>query len=67
MSISMNPSIERALGNAEASLRMEGFTTSEVVINECRKVLTGELSHEDYVAAVKRKYMKVEEIDNCGI
>ncbi|MDR1060837.1 MAG: antitoxin VbhA family protein [Clostridiales bacterium] len=52
-----------AIRNAEASLRMEGLAPSEDVLRECRRVLDGEISHEDYIANVKRKYMRMSEAE----
>jgi hypothetical protein len=46
--------IDMAIRNAEASLRMEGLAPSEDVLRECRRVLDSEISHEDYIANVKR-------------
>lgn len=60
----MQVTIDMAIRNAEASLRMEGFTPSEDVARECRRVLDGEISHEDYITRVKRKYMNVSETEN---
>jgi hypothetical protein len=52
--------IDMAINNAEASLKMEGLHPSPEVLSECRKVLSGEVSHEQYVAKLQKKYMEPE-------
>jgi len=52
----MQLSIETAIRNAEASLRMEGMKPSIEVLSDCKKVLEGNLSHEQYIAKLKAKY-----------
>ena len=53
----MKVSVETAIRNAEASLKMEGMHPSPEVLNECRQVLNGEISHEQYIAKLKEQYM----------
>ena len=48
----MSNSIERAIQTAELSLQMEGFSVSETCKDLCRKLLTGEISLEDYLSQV---------------
>ena len=48
--------IERAILNAEASLRMEGLFASEEARSDCRRVFTGEITHEQYIDNVRRRY-----------
>ncbi|GHV15566.1 hypothetical protein FACS1894219_12510 [Clostridia bacterium] len=60
-------SIETAIRNSEASLQMEGFELSDEISKECRRVLTGEITHEEYIARIKRKYHKISEDKNGGL
>ena len=53
----MNVTAETAIRNAEALLRMEGMQPSPEVLNECRRVLNGEISHEQYVAIIRKLFM----------
>ena len=59
----MRVSVEEAIRNAEASLRMEGMQPSEEVLRECKRVLEGEISHEQYIANVMERYMEAEDGD----
>jgi hypothetical protein len=52
-------SAETAIRNAEASLKMEGMRPSQEVLNECRRVLNGEVSHEQYIERLRKKYAEV--------
>jgi hypothetical protein len=52
--------IETAIRNAEALLRMEGMNPSPEVLNECRQVLNGEISHEQYIAILQERFMETE-------
>jgi hypothetical protein len=66
-----SPTIDTAIRNAEASLRMEGLHPSREVLSDCRRVLSGELSHEQYLSNVRMKYMesdygKVQPRSNIG-
>lgn len=54
----MQVSIETAIRNAEASLRMEGMKPTTEVLSDCRKVLEGTLSHEEYISKLREKYME---------
>jgi len=47
---------EQIIQNAEASLRMEGLFVSEEARRECEQVLNGEMTHEQYVMNVRRRY-----------
>jgi len=38
--------VDKAIRNAEAMLRMEGMHPAPEVMNECRRVQNGEMSHE---------------------
>ena len=48
----MSNSIERSIQTAELSLQMEGFSVSETCKDICRKLLTGEITLEDYLSQV---------------
>ena len=52
----MNVSVDRAISNAEASLRMEGMQPSPDILHECERVLDGEISHEQYISAIREKF-----------
>ena len=54
----MKISIETAIRNAEATLRMEGMQPSPVVLRECKRVLDGEISHEQYMSIIREKFME---------
>lgn len=56
----MQISIETAIRNAEASLRMEGMWPSPEVLNECKRVLDGEISHEQYIEDIRKKFMETK-------
>lgn len=56
----MQISTETAIRNAEASLRMEGMQPSPEVLRECKRVLDGEVSHEQYIARLREKFMEAE-------
>ena len=58
----MKISVETAIRNAEASLKMEGMHPSPEVLNECRQILNGEISHEQYIAKLKEQYMVAEHV-----
>lgn len=45
-------SIDRAMQNAEFSLRMEGLSVSEDCKDLCRRMLAGEITLEQYLASV---------------
>ena len=53
----MPHSIEHSIEAAEVSLRMEGFSVTEVCKELCRKLLAGEMTLEQYLAHVT---------SNCG-
>ena len=56
----MTVSIETAIRNAEASLRMEGMQPSPEVLRDCKRILSGEMSHEQYIAKLRDKFMEAE-------
>ena len=56
----MKITVDKALQNAEALLRMEGMYPSSEVLNECRRVLSGEITHEQYIAELREKFAETE-------
>ena len=56
----MQVSVEMAIRNAEASLRMEGMQPSPDVLRECKRVLDGEISHEQYIADIRERFSENE-------
>ena len=46
----MPHSIERSIEATEVSLRMEGFSVTELCKELCRKLLAGEITLEQYLA-----------------
>jgi hypothetical protein len=54
--------VDKAISNAEALLRMEGMHPSPEVLDECRRVLNGEISHEQYITKLREKYMETEHV-----
>jgi len=54
--------IDKAISNAEALLRMEGMHPSPEVLDECRRVLSGEISHEQYIAKLREKYKETANV-----
>ena len=56
----MQVSVETAIRNAEASLRMEGMQPTLEVLRECKRVLDSELSYEEYIASIRERYMEVD-------
>ena len=46
----MKVTVETAIRNAEASLRTEGMQPSQEVLRECKRVLDGEITHEQYIS-----------------
>lgn len=47
---------ERAIENAAASMRMEGFTVGEEQKDLMRRILNGELTMEEALAGIRQKY-----------
>ena len=47
--------IEKAISNAESSLKMEGLSVDEKTKAMCRKLLTNEITMSDYLLFVKQK------------
>ena len=58
----MKPTVDKALQNAEASLKMEGMHPSVEVMQKCKQVLQGKLTHQDYIADIKKQYMETEHV-----
>ena len=54
----MQISIETAIRNAEASLRMEGMQPSSEILCECKRVLDGEITHEQYITKLREEFME---------
>jgi len=54
--------IDKAISNADALLRMEGMHPSPEILDECRRVLIGETSHEQYIDRLREKYMETENV-----
>ena len=48
-------SIEKAIKNAVASVRMEGYQVDNECIQWCKKLLENEINMEQYIALVKQK------------
>lgn len=47
--------IEQSIKNASASLLMEGFVVDEQVKAWCKKLLSGQITIEEYISLVKEK------------
>ena len=47
-----NPSLQKAMDNAEASINMEGFFVSDDCKELCEKLLKKEITFEEYLKAV---------------
>ena len=45
-------SILKAMANAEASIHMEGMTVSDACKELCRRILTNEISFEEYLRQI---------------
>jgi hypothetical protein len=52
------PTIDQAIGNAEASIHMEGLRITDEYRELCRRLLKQEISFEDYLAKVKADIQK---------
>ncbi len=48
----MSNSIDRSIRSAELSLQMEGFSVSDACKDLCRKLLSGEITLEQYLSCV---------------
>ena len=48
----MSNSIDRSIRSAELSLQMEGFSVSNTCKDLCHKLLSGEITLEQYLARV---------------
>ena len=47
--------IEKAVNNAVASVKMEGYRVDEECVNWCKKLLNNEIDMNQYIAFVKQK------------
>lgn len=56
----MKISVAMAIKNAEASHKMEGMQPSPEVLRECKRVLEGEISHEQYISMIQERFMEPE-------
>ena len=59
----MNISVDTAIRNAEALLRMEGMQPSPEVLSNCKKVLNGEISQAQYISMLKERYMEAPRVE----
>lgn len=48
-------SIDKAIENSAASVKMEGYQIDEQCKDWCRKLLQGELTMEEYIVLVKQR------------
>ncbi len=48
-------SIDKAIENAVASIKMEGYQIDNECVEWCKKLLGNEISMEQYIALVKQK------------
>lgn len=48
-------SIDKAIENAIASVKMEGYQVDSECVEWCRKLLENEISMEQYIKLVKQK------------
>ena len=48
-------SIDKAIENAVASIKMEGYQIDNECVELCKKLLGNEISMEQYIALVKQK------------
>jgi hypothetical protein len=55
---------EQIIQNAEASLRMEGLCVSEDARRDCEQVLNGEITHEQYLMRVRKRYGLTAEVSH---
>lgn len=58
----MQISVETAICNASASLNMEGMQPSPEVLLECRHVLNGKITHEQYISMVRERFMETNNV-----
>ena len=56
----MKVTVETAIRNAEASLRMEGMQPSQEVLRECKRVLDGETTHDQYILNLIEQFAEGE-------
>jgi len=59
----MQVSVEMAIRNAEASLRMEGMQPSPEVLRDCKRVLDGEISHERYIVMLRERFAETDHVE----
>ena len=48
-------SVDKAIENAVASVKMEGYMVDSECVQWCKKLLEKEISMEQYIALVKQK------------
>ena len=49
-------SVDKAIENAIASVKMEGYTVDSECVQWCKQLLENKISMEQYIALVKQKY-----------
>ena len=49
-------SVDKAIENAVASVKMEGYTVDSECVQWCKQLLENKISMEQYIALVKQKY-----------
>ena len=49
-------SVDKAIENAIASVKMEGYTVDSECVQWCKQLLKNKISMEQYIALVKQKY-----------
>ena len=59
----MQISVEMAIRNAEASLKMEGMQPSPEVLRDCKRVLDGEISYEQYILTLRERFAKADHVE----
>jgi len=59
----MSISVDTAIRNAEALLKMEGMQPSPEVLSNCKKVLNGEISKDQYISMIKERYMEAPRVE----
>ena len=48
-------SVDKAIENAVASVKMEGYTVDSECVQWCKQLLENKISMEQYIALVKQK------------
>lgn len=49
-------SVDKAIENAIASVKMEGYTVDSECVQWCKQLFENKISMEQYIALVKQKY-----------